>query len=73
MKLQIAGRAAVIAMVAICVTAAQASAASHHHKARKAVSAATTVRVALASPGYLTPASYLVPASSVPVILGVGF
>jgi len=72
MRVQIAGKAALIAMVAICVTAAQASATSHH-KARRAASAAQTMRVASASPGYLVPASYLVPANSVPVILGIGF
>jgi hypothetical protein len=72
MKLHIAGKVALIAVTAICVTVAQASAASHH-KARKAASSAQTMRVASASPGYLMPASYFVPASSVPVILGVGF
>jgi len=72
MKMHIAGRAVLIAAVAICVTAVQASAANHH-KARKAVSAAQTVRVASVAPGYLMPASYFVPASSVPVVLGVGF
>jgi hypothetical protein len=73
MKLHIAGTAAVIAVVAICMSAATASAASHHHKARKAASAAQTVRVAMATPGDVTPASYLIPASRVPVMLGVGF
>ena len=72
MKVQVAGKVALIAMVAICVTAAQASAA-RHHKVRRAVAAAQTVRVASASPGYLVPAAYMVPATTMPVILGIGF
>ena len=73
MKMRFVGKAAVIAFVAVCVTAAQAAAASHHHKARRAAAAAQTVRMAAVYPGDLTRVSYLVPATTMPVILGVGF
>ena len=73
MKMQFAGKAALIAMVAICVTTAQASAASRHHRAHRVASTAQMVRVASAWPGFFMPTSFFVPATSMPIILGIGF
>ena len=66
MKLQTAGKAALIAVAAVCVTAAQASAGSRHDTLRT-VSAAQTMQVPSPSSGYL------VRAISLPLILGIGF
>ena len=66
MTIQNIGKAALIAIVAISVSAAHASAATH--KSYRA-----TTRVASTSADKLTPASFFVLAASMPLILGTSY